>query len=105
MRHNLCRNVTFQMSQLLKLFKKVGSAVFADPHPISEEEEDTPFYKKGKSPIISSPAGGETIDKLRLEGMSRKRKLILQSCSFQTPSLKKMKTRPEMPNKFKKSQK
>ncbi|CBY30643.1 unnamed protein product [Oikopleura dioica] len=45
----------------------VGSAVFADPHPISEEEEDTPFYKKGKSPIISSPAGGETIDKLRLE--------------------------------------
>ena len=47
----------------------MGSAVFTDPHPISEEEEDTPFYKKGKTPIIASPADGETIEKLRLEGM------------------------------------
>ena len=60
----------------------IGSALFEDPHPMSPEGEETPFYRKGKTPKSQSPAvpamyGAEevdnmrslTIDKMRLEGI------------------------------------
>ena len=55
----------------------LGSAMFTDPHPISPEGEETPFYKKGKTPRNQSPAAvvaadeevTSTIDKMRLEGI------------------------------------
>ena len=52
----------------------LGSALFTDPHPMSPEGEETPFYKKGKTPRDQSPAVAEeevtsTIDKMRLEGI------------------------------------
>ena len=48
--------------------------MFTDPHPMSPEGEETPFYKKGKTPRDQSPAVAEeevtsTIDKMRLEGI------------------------------------
>ena len=47
----------------------IGSKVFVDPHPISPDGEETPFYRKGKTPISSPNPEVQIVDKMRLEGI------------------------------------
>ena len=51
----------------------LGSLIFTDPHPLSPENEETPFYRKGKTPLgtnCQSPNHEvQIVDKMRLEGI------------------------------------
>ena len=51
----------------------LGSVIFTDPHPLSPDNEETPFYRKGKTPLgtnCQSPNQEvQIVDKMRLEGI------------------------------------
>ena len=51
----------------------LGSLIFTDPHPLSPDNEETPFYRKGKTPLgtnCQSPNQEvQIVDKMRLEGI------------------------------------
>ena len=46
----------------------VGSHFCPDPHPMSEDDENFPFYAKGKTPSAAlSPYPESKIEKMRME--------------------------------------
>ena len=55
----------------------VGSMLFTDPHPLSPDGEETPFCRKVKPSMPTSPNPEvQIVDKMRLEGIIYKMTLL-----------------------------